>query len=1288
MGTGGEEAWKEGCELMSDLSLPLREVIDIPAEVHVDDFVMRLHQGVPAAERTLADYVVTDSIAEAFDEGLSLVGSALSSGASKGAFIHGSFGAGKSHYMAVMHLLLTGNATARALKGLQGPVQKHLGVLGRNLLAIDYHLLTATSIEEALFGGYLSTVKERHPDQAPPVLHRSEALLEDADRLRARLEDEKFFEHFGEGTSGAVGGWGTFVGAVTPEQYDAARHLPESDSARQRLVAELIRVHFQSYESTGTWLDMSSGLQVMTEHAKGLGYEGIVLFLDELVLWLAGHLRDTTFLQSETSKIAKLVETGTGLLAVPVISFVARQRDLKDFVGGGSVGAEQVAIGDSFQWWEDRFDKITLAAADLPQIVHKRLLQPTSEEGRAALHAALAKVRANRGAYAHLLTDEANSSAVDFELVYPFSPALVDAMIGLSTVMQRERTALKIMSQLLSDGRDELTVGDVIGAGDLVDAAVLDGTNPQSAAMKQQFDAARAFYTNKMRPYLLDHHSLTEAQAKQESRHSAFRREDRLAKTLLIAALVPEARSLRNLTASKLAALNFGSVRSMLATGEAATVAALARGWAAEFSEVTVGPQTKDPVISLQLSGVDFDALLVSVQNEDTDASRVRLLCTMLAGEIGAVRAEGQMGRDHVLHHVWRGQRREVDVFFGNIRDEVSLPRESILAADGLWRLIVDVPFDPERVGPAEDVLRISTLRQEEPPSETIAWIPQFFTHARMEEVGKLVSLEHLLRPQWFDQYATELPSGERELARRQLTNRRDALREQIRAALRQAYGIDKATEENVADASPAHHVFHTLAKGFTPNKPSAATFRETAARVLGDALTAAHPDHPEVADGHEEVRRADLQAVLELAREAMLTGGRIEAIDRQRATKVRRVVAGYGVGILNETTYVLAPVHFRWNDTFTKVSRTGTVTVGKLRHELAGLGMTQEAQDLLVLAWAAMTDRQLLRGGTVLSPLPDVGHLAPDVTLVEPVLPSQEDWTAALTAAKALFGIGANEHHLSSAAVQRVGHAVRERARQLEAGTSALVHALDAHRDVLTLDEASPRLRTARTAHELTTALTDARDDADAVDVLAVLDLPDEVGALARSIDSARKVATDLENTNWDLIGQLPDLEDDRAVTAVAQLRGVAANEQLHADIKAALDATTREATAVLVSRKRVSAGRASSATTANVVRQQDEQRRAQQEAREARRALAQERRRAEEERRQAVEARAELKRLREAAAERDRREKEAREQAGQEHQVVLADVRAIEQLGRDLADAIRSPLDGKKLTVTWRWR
>ena len=100
-------------------------------------------------------------------------------------------------------------------------------------------------------------------------------------------------------------------------------------------------------------------------------------------------------------------------------------------------------------------------------------------------------------------------------------------MIALSSIMQRERTALKIMSELLSHGRDELTVGDVIGVGDLFDEVVLGDAEPLTDDMKAVFKAARTFYQLKMRPYLLNKHSLTEAGAAALPRDHPFRRDDR-----------------------------------------------------------------------------------------------------------------------------------------------------------------------------------------------------------------------------------------------------------------------------------------------------------------------------------------------------------------------------------------------------------------------------------------------------------------------------------------------------------------------------------------------------------------------------------------------------------------------------------------------------------------------------------------------------------------------------------------------------------------------------------------
>lgn len=1273
MDAAGCNAGTEGVA-MTDLSLPLRDAIDVPLAVHDDDFVLQIHRAQEAAAQTLDDYVVTESIAESFEKGLSLVEATLSSGSSKGAFIHGSFGSGKSHYMAVMHLLLTGNPQAKALPGLQAQVAKHEALLEHNLLAIDYHLIGAESFESALFGGYVATMKKRHPQAHAPILHRSDSLFENADQYRSDVGDEKFFARFEASGSGSSG-WGTFATTLTAELYDAARAKPAGDADRQRVVADLVRTYFPAFEHTGTWLDMTDGLQAMTEHAKRLGYDGVVLFLDELVLWLANHLRDTAFIQSETSKVAKLVEVGVGSLPIPLISFVARQRNLKDFLGGGAVGAEQVALDDSFQWWEGRFEKITLAAANLPQIVHKRLLEPTSEAGREALAAAVARVRANPVAFKHLLTDEAGSAAVDFEQVYPFSPALVDAMVALSSIMQRERTALKIMSELLSRGRNELTVGDVIPVGDLFDVVVLGDAEPLTDDMKNLFRAARTFYTRKMRPYLLNRHSISEDEAKGLARDHAFRRDDRLAKTLLVAAIAPGATSLKDLTASKLAALNFGTVVSMIPGQETIQVVALARDWSAEFGEITIGSQTGDPVITLQLSGVDYDSVLVHVQNEDTHENRRGLLRKLLAEQIGAS-LTGALGSEYSLTHVWRGQKREVDVVFGNVRDARALPDAALIATGGRWKLVVDFPFDDAGHPPSDDVLRLVQLKQDGLESDTIAWLPHFLTASRMDDIGKLVILDYLLTGARFDQYSTSLPVNDREPARRQLANQRDSLRDQILLALRQSYGIDAATDDHLGERVPEGNTFVTLAPDYDPQKPSSPSFVDAARAVLDGGLDARFPTHPDVDRGTDEVRRAEFTAVLDLARQAMAKGGRIDTVERTTASKVRRVVDAYGVGTLSEVTYVLDTVRFAWHDDFTRALAVGDRTVGTLRAALAPTGMTADAQDLLILAWVALTDRQLLRHGSPAG-FPGIGGLANDITLQEPALPSQEDWINALTRVKAILGIGANEYHLSSGAVQRLGDELIAKLREHDRGACDLVSELEAHKDVLGLGDVSPRLATAHRARDLVKALRDS-DHVGRIRMIAEFDLPDELQPLARSLASAADVAAALQGANWQLINQLPSLTGERPVNALAALRRAAEADQMHVDLASALTTAGHEVTQILVEQRRTEAqsGDDSAAEQERARREQEDQRRREQEK---------------ELKRREQEAADRERLLREQEEEFRRRQEEAQRKAesraSQEHTVEVDGVSQLETLLKDLTRELRRPVEGKKLRVDWRW-
>ena len=140
--------------------------------------MLRLTDSIePAAvARTVDEYVVTPALAEAFDAALGLVAESLTSGVSRGAFLAGSFGSGKSHFMAVLHALLRHNPAARAKAELQPVIARHDDVLlDKNVLPLAFHLIGAESLEQALFRGYIRQIGRLHPGAPLPALHESDA---------------------------------------------------------------------------------------------------------------------------------------------------------------------------------------------------------------------------------------------------------------------------------------------------------------------------------------------------------------------------------------------------------------------------------------------------------------------------------------------------------------------------------------------------------------------------------------------------------------------------------------------------------------------------------------------------------------------------------------------------------------------------------------------------------------------------------------------------------------------------------------------------------------------------------------------------------------------------------------------------------------------------------------------------------------------------------------------------------------------------------------------------------
>ena len=257
------------------------------------------------------------------------------------------------------------------------------------------------------------------------------------------------------------------------------------------------------------YVDLDTGLAELARHAGDQGHQGLILFLDELILWLGSRIRDTAFVEREGQKLIKLIEFTTSR-PIPIVSFVARQRDLREFVGDEMPGADRLSFADALKHWNDRFHRISLADRNLPKIAERRLLKPKGEAERLQIDAAFAQTeRTNPQILDILMTEEGDREL--FRSTYPFSPAFMATLVAASSALQRERTALRVMLQLLVDRRNELTVGDLVSVGDLFDV-LAGGDEPFSDDMKRHFDHARDVYRDHFRPLLLEAHKLSDSE--------------------------------------------------------------------------------------------------------------------------------------------------------------------------------------------------------------------------------------------------------------------------------------------------------------------------------------------------------------------------------------------------------------------------------------------------------------------------------------------------------------------------------------------------------------------------------------------------------------------------------------------------------------------------------------------------------------------------------------------------------------------------------------------------------
>ena len=249
-------------------------------------------------------------------------------------------------------------------------------------------------------------------------------------------------------------------------------------------------------------------------------------------------------------------------------------------------------------WWEARFERITLEDRNLPEIAARRVLRPRNEEaGQQIDHAYADTGKVRREVFETPLTPRADSAM--FRRVYSF----------LQSGARRD-PGRRLVAPAAGEDR---AAGDAPDPGRPARDVRPGRDRSGRRSLRRNCRAGRAVHRKhapplRERPQPLPPEAppahrepagIAKAEAetrpKNDKAARALRAEDPLAKTLLLSALAPEVEVLKNLTATRLAALNYGTP---IEGREGQKVLRRCRAWAAELGEVRVGDDPANPTIT------------------------------------------------------------------------------------------------------------------------------------------------------------------------------------------------------------------------------------------------------------------------------------------------------------------------------------------------------------------------------------------------------------------------------------------------------------------------------------------------------------------------------------------------------------------------------------------------------------------------------------------------------------------------------------------------------------------
>jgi hypothetical protein len=751
------------------MMLTIRDAFDLPSpeDLTALGFVVRLSdvQGDEVVAKLVHDYVLTPKVKEELPGILRSVHTAIERREDYGRFVLGSFGSGKSHFMTMLGLLAEDHEAAwkkvtTAIPGLDAEHRQWMA--DARILVVRIHMLTMSrsgpdaGFDRAVFDSFNEALTRRGKE--PVAFVHVDGVLDEA-RREASDYGDAFWRKLE--LAGVVG---------SREDFEALAQ--GSGQEREDLARAYLEWKGRDPASAGLNPNFAEGLQHLATHAKSQGFGAVLFLIDELLLWL-GEKQTHEFRQA-INQLNTIVDHSDGQRAIPLVCFFAKQRNIREFFPDM---VQEDALHQHIDHHSKRFEPMELRDVELRHICKERVLKRRRPQEVQAVVDSLAREHKN------VLPAVLQHADVGYlQDVYPFHPALIEMLIDVSSLMQRERTALRLLYELLVNHYPNLELGKLLPVGCAFDALFPEGGVEGSKRTADLKSVHQLFYV-RFKPGIA-------AMAKEsgpdfdEARQHTL---EQIIKTALLAEVSTRLKG-QSLTVERLVRLNDADV----AAGELdRTRMSMVFQDLVDLSRKVPALQVtgtgKSAIVGITLQGVNFDEILNRARSrvENEHARRKTFFSLLkealqLQGKKGFTEAEGN---DGTYVATWRKTDRKGSVAIGNVRE---LSYNDFKPKGGEeFRILIDFPWDQPGHTVEEDRQKADKVRRSEGRISTICWLPRHFSANELAVLQDLAACELVTQASADDDLFGHLSPTDRqsvqERANRQATTLKNNLAEKLK---------------------------------------------------------------------------------------------------------------------------------------------------------------------------------------------------------------------------------------------------------------------------------------------------------------------------------------------------------------------------------------------------------------------------------------------------------------------------------------------------------------------------